>query len=176
LCKPASCVCVYSDAHFGRRRPDLKLVVCVYSDAQKTCLKTWGFPSRCFNRLSLSLSLSHTHTHKKKKTWGFPSQFINQPRGYGRTTRATPGVSLPSGSRTRNLRILDAAHKPLRCSGDASELVVCVYSDAQKTSLKHGDSPANFLIAAYKPLRCSGDASCVCVCTAMHISDAEDLP
>jgi hypothetical protein len=53
-----------------------------------------------------------------KKTWGFPSQFINQPRGYGHTTRATPGVSLPSGSRTRNLQILDPAYKPLRYSGD----------------------------------------------------------
>ena len=28
------------------------------------------------------------------KIWGFPSQLINQPRGYGHTTRATPGVSL----------------------------------------------------------------------------------
>ncbi len=47
------------------------------------------------------------------KTWGFPSQFINQSRGYGHTTRAPPGVSLPSGSRTRNLQILDPAFKPL---------------------------------------------------------------
>ena len=45
---------------------------------------------------------------------------MNQPRGYGHTTRATPGVSLPSGSRTRNLRILDPEYKPLRCSGDNS--------------------------------------------------------
>jgi hypothetical protein len=47
---------------------------------------------------------------------------MNQPRGYGHTTRATPGVSLPSGSRTRNLQILDPAYKPLRCSGDSSSL------------------------------------------------------
>jgi hypothetical protein len=53
------------------------------------------------------------------KTWEFPSQFSNQPRGYGHTTRAPPGVSLPSGSRTRNLRILDLAYKPLRWSGDS---------------------------------------------------------
>jgi hypothetical protein len=54
------------------------------------------------------------------ETWGFPSQFINQPRGYGHTTRATPGVSLPCGSRTRNLQILDtaSAYKPLCSSED----------------------------------------------------------
>jgi hypothetical protein len=51
------------------------------------------------------------------ETWGFPSQFMNQPGGYGHTTRATPWVSLPSGSRTRNLKILDPAYKPLL--GDA---------------------------------------------------------
>ena len=39
------------------------------------------------------------------KTWGLPSQFINQSRGYGHSTRKTPGVSLPSGYRTRNLQI-----------------------------------------------------------------------
>jgi hypothetical protein len=68
------------------------------------------------------------------KTWGFPSQFINQPRGYGHTTRATPGVSLPSGSRTRNLRILDPAYKPLRCSGDTP---ITHFSDAGTTAANH---------------------------------------
>jgi hypothetical protein len=57
------------------------------------------------------------------KTWGFPSQFIDQPRGYGLTTRGTP-------ARTRNLQILDPAYKPLRCSGDnhygAGCMRVCV--------------------------------------------------
>ncbi len=52
------------------------------------------------------------------ETCGFPSQCTNQPRGYGHTTRAPPGVSLPSGSRTRNLRILCPAYKPQGCSGD----------------------------------------------------------
>jgi hypothetical protein len=37
-------------------------------------------------------------------------QFINQPRSYGHTSRAPPGVSLPSGSRTRTLQILDPAY------------------------------------------------------------------
>jgi hypothetical protein len=43
---------------------------------------------------------------------------MDQPRSYGHTTRAPPGVSLPSRSRTWNLRILDPAFKPLRYSWD----------------------------------------------------------
>jgi hypothetical protein len=30
----------------------------------------------------------------RRKTWGFPSQYINQPRGYGHTTRATVMATL----------------------------------------------------------------------------------
>jgi hypothetical protein len=50
----------------------------------------------------------HPRIHACKRG-GFPSQFMNQPRGHGHTARAPPGVSLPSGSRTRNLRILATA-------------------------------------------------------------------
>jgi hypothetical protein len=41
------------------------------------------------------------------------------PRSYGHTSRASHGVSLPSGSRTWNLQILDPEYKPLHYSGDA---------------------------------------------------------
>jgi hypothetical protein len=47
-----------------------------------------------------------------------PANSLVNQGGYGHTTRAPPGVSLPSGSRARNLQILDPAFKPLRCSGD----------------------------------------------------------
>jgi hypothetical protein len=46
-----------------------------------------------------------------------PANFLINQEGYGHTTRAPPGVSLPSGSRTWNFQILDPAFKPLRCSG-----------------------------------------------------------
>jgi hypothetical protein len=48
-----------------------------------------------------------------------PANLLINEGGYGHTTRAPPGVSLPSGSRTRNLQILDPVFKPLRCSGDS---------------------------------------------------------
>jgi hypothetical protein len=57
--------------------------------------------------------------HTKVSRFWIPLS-INQG-GYGRTSRATPGASLPSGSRTRNLQILDPAFKPLHCSGDTAE-------------------------------------------------------
>jgi hypothetical protein len=68
--------------------------------------------------LSLSLSLSiHPSIHLSKNSWVFPSQLIKQPRSYSHTSRAPPGVSLPSRSRARNLRILDPAYKPFTLLG-----------------------------------------------------------
>jgi hypothetical protein len=52
-----------------------------------------------------------------------PANLLINQGGYGHTTRAPPGVSLPSGSRTRNLQILDPAFKPLRCSGDTMSIL-----------------------------------------------------
>jgi hypothetical protein len=54
----------------------------------------------------------------RKKLGDSPANLLINQGGYGHTTRVPPGVSLPSGSRTRNLQILDPAFKPLRCSGD----------------------------------------------------------
>jgi hypothetical protein len=55
--------------------------------------------TRSGRRPFLSLLRVRVGRGRRAKTWGFPSQFINQPRGYGHTTRATPGISLPRGSR-----------------------------------------------------------------------------
>jgi hypothetical protein len=67
------------------------------------------------------------------QTWGFPSQFIIRPRGQGYTSRAKPGVSLPSRLRTRNLRILDPAYKPLRYSGVIGDSLASESSGPDRT-------------------------------------------
>jgi hypothetical protein len=56
--------------------------------------------------------------HSTRKLGDSPANLLINQGDYGHTTRAPPGASLPSGSRARNLRILDPAFKPLRCSGD----------------------------------------------------------
>jgi hypothetical protein len=56
-----------------------------------------------------------------------PANLLINQGGYGHTTRALPGVSLPSGSRTRNLQTLDPAFKPLRCSRDVIILYHIMY-------------------------------------------------
>jgi hypothetical protein len=55
-----------------------------------------------------------------------PANLLINQGGYGHTTRAPPGASLPSGFRTRNLQILDPAFKPLRCSGDKHLTSFCL--------------------------------------------------
>jgi hypothetical protein len=71
---------------------------------------------RCRSHLPLS---PHPPTSQNPKKLGdSPANLLINQGGYGHITRAPPGVSLPSGSRTRNLQILDPAFKPLRCSGD----------------------------------------------------------
>jgi hypothetical protein len=73
-------------------------------------------------RLDIIRQQSETRELGRKKDiiyfWGFPSQFVNQPRGNGHTTRTPPGVSLPSRSRARYLQVLNHACKPLRYSED----------------------------------------------------------
>jgi hypothetical protein len=50
------------------------------------------------------------------KTWGLKTCRLFNQGGHGHTPRAPPGVSLPSGSRTRNPRILDPSYRPPRKS------------------------------------------------------------
>jgi hypothetical protein len=107
----------------GGQGPEVQVLECLTKEGQ-TQAAVGTATNQAFWEPSLPVYLpNHTGAlaclfGQLEKTWGFPSQFINQPTGYGHTTRATPGVSLPSGSRTRNLQILDLVYKPPRCLGD----------------------------------------------------------
>jgi hypothetical protein len=90
-------VCTYVRTYVRLYVYTLRMYVCMYTRSAAHPKHTAG---EC--RLSYSLpgcthTCMHVHTYVRLyvKTWGFPSHFINQPRGYGHTTRATPGVSLP---------------------------------------------------------------------------------
>jgi hypothetical protein len=79
-----------------------------------------GLP--CFNSSHLSPATStwpSACAAPQAQLGNSPANLLINQGGYGHTTREPPGVSLPSGSRTRNLQILDPAFKPLRCSGDS---------------------------------------------------------